>query len=448
VDRRDIPRITKSIIHQLHAVRRQELFYTASSSIRNDEASSSEQRDLENVIEAVLLEFRRSVQCSDKPETGEEEATAQSKPPAQFELENKTQRIRLRPSVAADPAITLSIPQTSFTTTDAKHKYNGIREEWQRGASTMTTLVSPQSTTSITWTKHGGHLGEPSESPSESSTTADSPSDENSESTSQTRRTSSCHGHSQDQKPQTSQASLGAPSIASTITSFPKLLSRHCTREWIRPLANSEDLHRRASTELSYQGANSHANRPSHHDMPFNESSFPLSWAGDNFQSRNPSGYFTNEIPNDRRSTVSQSSLNAKGFGSQIGSAAHRRRSTASYDIKASILHDQFLPNILSKFFNNSNRGSPGSPDSKDTMHSGAFAPYNSPAHGHLPVNTPKSGNVSFTERDSTVLVEDRTRIHEVLVGGTTAGGKRRRDTCSEDNRPHVCEDDIDNRVR
>lgn len=443
VNRRDIPLIAKSIIYQLHTIRPQERVYTTSNSGEKDEASSSEQRDLESVIEAALLEFTRPAQYGDKARMHKEETTSESKMPAQFKPESETHRINPRPSVAADPAITLSIPQTSFTIPDADYKHNVLRKDWKQGASTTTTLISPQSITAISWTKHGGHSGEPTESP----VATDSPSDENSENTAETRRTSSCHGHNQDQKLEASQTSLGASSVASSMTSFPKLLSRHCTREWIKPLATLEDLHHRPSSEPFCQGAESRAERPSH--APFNDNSFSNSWAGDSFPSRDASGYFTNEAQNARRSTISQSSMaNLKSFGTQIGAARHRRRSTASYDSRAPGLQDQFLPNILSRFFNSKNKGTPGSPDSKETMHSGALAPYNSPAHGHYSANTPRSGNGSFTEQSPTVSVEDRARIQEVLVGGPALLHRRRCDTCSEDNRPHICEEDIENRVR
>ncbi|KAL6890711.1 hypothetical protein GGI43DRAFT_216034 [Trichoderma evansii] len=442
VNRCDIPLITKSIIHQLQAIRPQNRFYTTCNSEEKDEASSSEQRDLENVIEAALLEFTRPAQNGDKTRTHEEETTYESKMPSQIKLESETRRINLRPSIAADPAITLSIPQTSFTIPDADYKHNVLRKDWKQGVSTTTTLISPRSITAITWAKHGGHSEEPTESP----VATDSPSDESSGNTAETRRTSSCHGHNQDQKLEASQTSLGASSVASSMTSFPKLLSRHCTREWIKPLANLEDLHHRPSSEPFYQGAKSRADRLSH--TPFNESSFSNSWAGDSFQSRDASGYFTNEAQNARRSTISQSSMaNLKSFGTQIGAARHRRRSTASYDSRAPVLQDHFLPNILSRFFNSKNNGTPGSPDSKETMHSGALPPYNSPAQGHYSANTPKSGNGSFIERSPTVSVEDRARIQEVLVGGSAVMHRRRCDTCSEDNRPHICEDDIENRL-
>lgn len=441
VNRREIPLIAKSIIRQLHTIRPQERLYTTSNCEEKDEASSSEQRDLENIIEAALFEFGKLAQYSDKTRAQGEEITSENKTPAQFKLESESQRINLRPSIAADPAITLSIPETSFTIPDADHKHNVLRKDWKRGTSTATTLISPQSITSITWTKHDGQLEKPTESP----VTTDSPSDENS---AETRRTSSCHGHDQDQKLEASQTSLGASSVASSMTSFPKLLSRHCTREWIKPLTNLEDFHHRPSSEPNYPGSESRADRPSH--LPFNESSFSNSWAGDSFQSHDASSYFTNEAhQNARRSTISQSPLgNLKNFGSQIGAARHRRRSTASYDSRAPVWEDHFLPSILSRFFHNKNKGTPGSPDSKETMHSGALAPCNSPAHGHYSANNPRSGNGSFHERSPTVSVEDRARIQEVLVGGPAAMHRRRCDTCSEDNRPHICEEDMENRVR
>lgn len=436
VNRRDIPLITKSIIHQLHAVRPQERFSTTSNSEEKDESSSSEQRDLEYVIEAALLEYMRPAQHGDKLGTHDEK-TSESRLPVQIKLESEAQRINLRPSIAADPTITLSIPKTSFTIPDADHQHNVLRKDSKPGASTTT--VSPQNNTAMTWAEHGEHLAKPT-------VTTDSPSDENSENNTEAPRASSCPSHIQHKTSDISQTSLGASSVASSMTSFPKLLSRHCTREWIKPLANLEDHHHRPLSELYYQKNEPHAGHPSR--APYNESSLSNSWTADGFQSRDASGYFANEAPDARRATMSQASLKSvKGYGSQIGAARHRRRSTTSYDPRAPAMQDHFLPNILSRFFYNKSKATPGSPDSKETMHSGALAPYNSPAPGHYSANTPRSGNGSFIERSPMLSVEDRARIQEVLVEGPATMRRRRCDTCSEDNRPHVCEEDIENRV-
>ncbi|KAL7924913.1 hypothetical protein ACQKWADRAFT_286337 [Trichoderma austrokoningii] len=436
VKRRDIPLITKSIIQQLHAVRPQERFSTTSNSEEEDESSSSEQRDLEHVIEAALLEYSRPAQHGDKSRT-HNESTSENRIPVQIKLESDAQRINPRPSIAADPTITLSIPKTSFTIPDADHQHNVLRKDSKQGASTAT--VSPHSKTAITWAKHDEHVAKPT-------ATTDSPLDENSENDAEAPRAASCPSHMQHQKSDVSQTSLGASSVASSMTSFPKLLSRHCTREWIKPLANLEDRHHRPSSELYYQGNEYHAGHPSH--APNNENSLSNSWTADDFQSRDASGYFTNEAPNARRSTISQASLkNVKGYGSQIGAARHRRRSTTSYDPRAPAMQDHFLPNILSKFFHNKSKATPGTPDSKDTLHSGALAPYNSPAPGHVSTSTPRSGNGSFIERSPALSMEDRARIQEVLVEGPAAMRRRRCDTCSEDNRPHVCEEDTEDRV-
>ncbi|EHK44067.1 hypothetical protein TRIATDRAFT_87141 [Trichoderma atroviride IMI 206040] len=442
VNRRDIPLITKSIIRHLHAVRPQERFYTTSNSEEEDEASSSQQRDLESIVEAALFEYMRPAQHNDKTRKHDDENTSENKMPVQIKLESEAQRINPRPSIAADPTITLSVPETSFTIPDADRKHNVLRKDSKQGASTTTALLSPQRSTAITWTKDSEHLEEPTKPP-----TTDNPSDENSGNTADAPRASSCPSPIQHQDSDVSQTSVGASSIASSMTSFPKLLSRHCTREWIKPLASLEDRHHRPSSELYYQGNESQAGQPSH--APYNESSLSNSWTADDFQSRNASGYFSNEVQNARRSTMSHSSLKSmKGFGSQIGAARHRRRSTTSFDPSAPALQDNFLPNILSRFFLNKSKETPGSPDSKETLHSGALAPYNSPIHGHYSANTPRSGNGSFIERSPALSVEDRARIQEVLVEGPAAMRRRRCDTCSEDNRPHVCEEDIENRVR
>lgn len=445
VGRRDIPLITKNIIHQLHKVGLPDRLFGTISCIGNGEATCSEdERDLENAIETTLLQFRTSPQCVGMTEAHHGEILPpQGKMAPQFSLENEHPCIRLRPSVVADPAITLSTPQTSFTAADANHKHDGAQKERQREAPTVTTLVSPQSAVPITWTEDGGHLGEPFES----SATASSPSNEDPESTSQTCRPSSCRDHSQDQDLEASQSSLGASSIASTITSFPKLLSRHCTREWIRPITNLEDIYHKASDDSHYQPVDAHADLLSHHHMPFSESPFTMPWPGDGFQSRTTSSYLNNEALNARRSTVSQPLKGTKEFGSQIGSAAHRRRSAPADNSKTMTLHDHFLPNILGKFFIIKRKKAPRSPDSQETEYSGALPPYNSPVPDHMPVSTPETETGSSKGHTPTVSVEDRLKIHEALVGGSAVVDTRRRDTCSEDNRPHVCEEDMENRV-
>ncbi|KAL7910810.1 hypothetical protein GGI35DRAFT_492433 [Trichoderma velutinum] len=405
VERQDIPLITESIFRQLNTTRlTQNPSRIIGDSTEKHEAWSEEKGELENIIEATLMACRRPVRYDNILETGDGDTSCQSKLPAQFMMEHESRQIKPRPSVVSDPAMTLSIPRTSFTNADSTHKVNEARNKWQQEASsTSTTLCSPQSVTSITWAKHGGHSGESLLSPD----SANSSLDENSERISQTRRTSSCRTHKKDERLEASQVSVGSSSVASTITSFPKLLSRHCTREWIKPLVSLEDK----STDPSYQGVDDGTNRLSHDpDTSFTETTVPTCWPGDSFQSPNNSGYFTHEAPKSRRTTVSQSSpTNVKSFGTQIGSSAHRRRSTLTYDSKASPSTDHFIPNILGKFF---------------------------------------YGKGSFTEHTSTLSVEDGATMRIVDVGSSEAADRRRhRDTCSEDNRPHVCEDDMENRV-
>ncbi|KAK1251741.1 hypothetical protein MKX07_007220 [Trichoderma sp. CBMAI-0711] len=423
LEHKDVPLITKSIIRQLRIAG----FRQHRPSMDRDESSwSDDDEELENAIKASLMEFRSPVQRSNTSEAEVEDASPHSKLPVQSAWENANRHMKPRPSVVADPALTLSPPQTAFTVAGSSHKHEGKQDK----AST-TRLVSPHSVTAINWTKHSGHLGEPSGTPVVTTTP-------------ETRPTSSCNDDIQDQEPETSQAPLGSSSLASTITSFPKLLSRHCTREWIKPIVNLEDT----STTSSHQAMNTQADDGSrHHQAHFDEDPVSMSWDGETLRSSDASGYFTNEAPSARRSTVSQSSTkNLKHFGSHLGSSAHRRRSCPADESKALSSHDHFFPSILGKFFASRNREVLGSPDSEETPDSGALEPFNSPAHEHLPVTPPSSGCGSPPKRTSTVSLEDRARIYEALVGSSGAAvDRRRRDTCSEDNRPHVCADDMDN---
>ncbi|KAL7810016.1 hypothetical protein V8C44DRAFT_333096 [Trichoderma aethiopicum] len=428
LEHKDIPLITKSIIRQLRiAGFRQH----RPSMDRDDSSWSEDDEELENTIKASLMEFRSPVHRSDTFKTEADVSSPHGgKLPAQSAWESVNRHMKPRPSVVADPAITLSTPETAFTVAESGHKHKSKRETPSR-----TRLVSPHSVTAITWTKHSGHLGEPPETP-----VSATPSDENS---AETRPNSSHNEEKQGQEPETSQASLRSSSLGPTITSFPKLLSRHCTREWIKPIVNLEDT----STSSSHQEMNTQASdRSRHHQAHFDEDPVSMSWDGETLHSSNASGYFANEASSARRSTVSQSSTRTpKHFGSHLGSAAHRRRSAPADESRVASSHDHFFPSILGKFFTGRNREVPGSPDSEETPESGALEPFHSPAHEHLPVTPPRSGCGSPPKRTSTLSSEDRARIHEALVG--TSGGPvdgRRRDTCSEDNRPHVCADDMD----
>ncbi|KAL7820637.1 hypothetical protein V8C26DRAFT_362885 [Trichoderma gracile] len=430
LEHKDIPLITKSIIRQLRIAG----FRQHRPSMDRDESSwSDDDEELENTIKASLMEFRSPVHRSRTFETQLEAASPHSKLPVQsaWENANRHRHMKPRPSVVADPAITLSPPQTTLTAAESSHRHKGKRD-----TSSTTRQDSPHSVTAIIGAKHSGHLAEPSSTPAVAA-----PPDESSAGT---RPTSSCHDHIQDQEPETSQASLGSSTLAPTITSFPKLLSRHCTREWIKPIVNLEDT----STTSSHQAIDTQADdRARHHQAHFDEDPVSMSWDGETLRSSDASGYFANETLSARRSTVSQSSTkNLKHFGSHLGSSAHRRRSVPADESKAPPSHDHFFPNLLGKFFAGRNREAPGSPDSEETPDSGALEPFNSPAHEHLPVTTPRSGCGSPPKRTSTVSLEDRARIHEALVGGSGAAvERRRRDTCSEDNRPHMCADDMDN---
>ncbi|KKP01076.1 hypothetical protein THAR02_06813 [Trichoderma harzianum] len=385
VERQDIPLITEMIFRQLNMTRlKRNGSRMIGGSTEKHEASSEANRQLEEIIEATLMAFKRPIRYDNTSEAGEAGLSSPSKLPVQFAMEHGSQRRKLQSSVVSDAENTLGIPQTSLTAADSTHKVNGVREKWQQGpSSTSTTLFSQQSATSITWAKHGGHAGESLLSPD----SANSSSDDNSERTSQTRRTSSCRIHKQDERLEASQSSIGSSSVASTITSFPKLLSRHCTREWIKPLVSLEDK----STNPSHQGVDDGTNRISRErDASFTDTTDSMCWPGDSFQSINTSGYFTNEAPKSRRTTVSQSSLaNTKSFGSQIGSSAHRRRSTLTYDSKASPSTDHFFPNILGKFFVGRNMEEPETPDSKRTTDSDSISHLNSPSHVQVHVGAP-----------------------------------------------------------
>ncbi|PNP60397.1 hypothetical protein THARTR1_00421 [Trichoderma harzianum] len=385
VERQDIPLITEMIFSHLNtAGLKRNGSLMIGGSTENHGASFEENGELEKIVEATLIAFRRPARYDNTPEAGERDTSPQSKLPVQFAMEHESQRTTLRPPMVSDPANTLNIPQTSTTVSDSTHKVNRAREKWQQEASsTSTTLISSQNVASITWAKHGGHAVESPLFPD----SARSSSDENSERTSQTRPTSSGRTQTQDERLEASQDSIGSSSVASTITSFPKLLSRHCTREWIKPLVSLEDK----STNPSYQGVDGDANQiPREPHTSFNETTDPMCWPSDSFQSPNTSGYFTDEAPKSRRTTVSQSSpTNMKSFGSQIGSSAHRRRSTLTYDSKASPSTDHFFPNILGKFFVGRNTEEPETPDSERAMDSDALARLDSPAHVQVHVGAP-----------------------------------------------------------
>ncbi|KAI5464782.1 hypothetical protein BGZ63DRAFT_378668 [Mariannaea sp. PMI_226] len=129
-------------------------------------------------------------------------------------------------------------------------------------------------------------------------------------------------------------------------------------------------------------------------------------------------------------------------FGASIGSASHKRRSSQfPHLLKRQESHDGFFPTLMEKIrqgshkifhHHHSREGSEEAPPITSSTASGAYG------HGK-----------QLSSRDSTVRDKmplppkpDITGIYEAMTGTRLVVSRCRNGACSEDNRPHVCEND------
>lgn len=373
-------------------------------------------------------------------------------------FDKQSNSIRPRPSVAIDPATTISIPRPSFSGLGSQNS-QPVTNSWGTLQSTTSTVVSRQSITEITWVENGGKIGgRRSSSLSSDSTSATL---QTSWSQSSPKGTSfhveaeairgSLDWFSSPLRPtygekRNSSMQSGKTVIASQITSFPQLRSRHCTNDWIKPPAKVDEPNESIANNLYLQGVDAHCggnSNPAFLDLGMQEK-LKEPWSCNLSLLNDGPGQSTEEIWQGHDLSDDSPVITAKNdAGVFIGTTAHRHHSADLIDASVDS-NNGFFPSILNKIRQSSQRV--------------MYPLFNAQNFESLVISTPHSFLVDSAQAQSELGLRhgcergNMSRLSDFDVAGTyraVARGrrieKRRRKTCSEDNRPHICENDLDN---
>ncbi|ODA82189.1 hypothetical protein RJ55_00695 [Drechmeria coniospora] len=235
----------------------------------------------------------------------------------------------------------------------------------------------------------------------------------------------------------------------STMTSFPELRSRHCTREWTRPPVEMEQLNRAPSMDFYQLGVDAHSGgtSPIPKDCVGEDLAKTLDFDHSLF-THDPFSYANIHAPGRRVTDSLAYARSDRRLGSRIGSASHQRRSSLFVGSKPADapldLHEGSMPAVLDrlrslrKSYLHDRRHVSGG-----TCESEMAAPANTPANDH---SGSRSRDSLIRELTPELPKADPAGIYEAMTGSRVIRPSDICGTCSEDHRPHLCENHVEMR--
>lgn len=367
------------------------------------------------------------------------------------------------PSVTiAGPATTISLPKTSFANLAASDMKVHTKTRGTE-SSTMTTIVSRQSVAEITWSRYPEdyHSAEYTALQSHSRAQSDCCPPINEATSSwayKNRRQSQPPQTTEDfvlrhystsqmtadfhtsNEPKTAPDGEQGTGDETVITSFPALLSRHCTGDGLSTPTNICKFIEAPPQTLYQEGVDAHCGNASKASKAFGKSQ--------KLSQRDHCLLFGKDLFSKTAEEVSKQGTGArtplaaeKRLGASLGAHTNRRRSTQAAGLEKDIAeqHGNFLPSLMDKirqgshkvFHRHHSRGPSEEAGSSKTIDQ----PQDSPET--------RSRNSIIRERTPEPSKPDSVGIYEAMTGTRLNVPRHRGQTCSEDNRPHVCEDEL-----
>ncbi|PFH59351.1 hypothetical protein XA68_12480 [Ophiocordyceps unilateralis] len=365
-------------------------------------------------------------------------------------LHSRHNAIMPSPSAAAEPATTISVPKTSFSSLGGSDCRGYVDVDGTGAPMTRATVVSRQSAADIIWREN-----EPFRRLSASRNASEPFPKINWRCHSTPGQLDTpVHGHLYERAHNAADCSLmtdaavmgdearregswteGSQSLSivddASMTSFPELPRRQCTNEWLNPPASMEQLTQGLPTDLYKMGIDAHGDG-SPVDTPriegLQELAIKAMGCNQTLFRGDPFHHVEAHQTVDGAASAWRSSASTprdKRMGTSIGSSAHRRRSSHVPDgrVWRPESPDGLIPVIL------------------DRLRKSGHKMFHRPdCAGHrAPANTP-SGHDVPRGRLSVRTVEGNAAAGRRMM----AGCRRSHDVCSEDNRPHVCADEMD----
>ncbi|KAG6049822.1 hypothetical protein E4U39_005438 [Claviceps sp. Clav50 group G5] len=368
-----------------------------------------------------------------------------------------------RLSTAADPATTISVPKTVFSSTNWDDRRVSLADS-VLSSSTKTTIVSRGSVSEIVWTEHRS---------SDATRFRHSLSSAGHSHDTVCQHCFRCHSQSQCHNMMEVEraasvcrfASLFPPSTnaatnkrasrstdeESNITSFPELRPRNCTNDWLKPPIEIDQLLRNKSSDMYRRGVDAHSGlMPKSPQSSTWPSPVPFSLPCDESVFNSKESFFSaRRYLQDRRVTETSEGEGRKQSFKSMSSASYGRRATPVPSANQSPWQSdgELISQIVNTLRQHSQDGVRG--EGVDSGERGDWP--QEPKTLQPPKATPAAGHRS---RDSIIIertlkppAPDKAGIYEALTGSRMVVPKRGCTNCSEDNRPHVCKDDVESRT-
>lgn len=369
-----------------------------------------------------------------------------------------------RLSAAADPATTISLPRTVFSYTNWGGREFSTTDS-RVDSSTKTTILSRGSVSEIVWAESPStDVDGFRDSLSSAGLFEDGISQHclrchslskcvrcqkmiEAERTDSNCRFASLFPPSTNPNPVLNKRVSRSTDDGSNITSFPELRPRQCTNDWLKPPVEIEQLLQTQSSNLYRRGVDAHSGLAPNSPESVWEQTLPLSVPCDDSVFNKNSLFSAGACFQERRGTESSAGASGKHLGNSIRSASRgRRRSSKIPTTNQSPWESQgqVFPHVLNKLRQNSQHSI-----LEEGLHSREWATWSPEPEMLLPLEPSQAAN--SRSRDSIIRERtlkrptvDTSGIYEALTGSRMTKQKEKCAACSEDNRPHVCKDDLD----
>ncbi|KAG6220152.1 hypothetical protein E4U34_003115 [Claviceps purpurea] len=368
-----------------------------------------------------------------------------------------------RLSTAADPATTISVPKTVFSSTNWDDRRVSLADSGL-SSSTKTTIVSRGSVSEIVWTEHRSSDATRFQ---HSLSSAGHSYDAVCQHCLRYHPLSQCHNMMEVERAasvcrfaslfplSTNLASSKRASRStdeeSNITSFPELRPRNCTNDWLKPPIEIDQLLRNKSSDLYRRGVDAHSGlMPKSPQSSAWPSPAPFSLPCDESVFNSKDSFFsTRRYLQDGRVTETLAGDGRKQSFKSMSSTSYSRRATPVPVANQSPWQSdgELISQIVNTLRQHSQDGVRGEgvdsgergdwPQEPETLE----PPEATPAAVH------RSRDSIVKERTLKPPVPDKAGIYEALTGSRMVVPKRGCTNCSEDNRPHVCKDDVVSRT-
>ena len=414
-------------------------------------------KDLEGVVEDVAEEMRRRQTSVSNVRT----SILNSSKPALPRLSKSGNGFLPSLSTTADPATTICLPRTSVATRSPLDSQIRTKTREQEAHAT-TTIVSRRSVAEIVWAPDDCSKSPPSAGHRDSLArksslkSADDPSRRAFRHQSRVAFTGFSLNHYAAEDDLDSlvadisrahseaRSSLSEPKL----TSFPKLGSRHCTKEWLIPPVDLDSESLLPTSDFYHRGVDAHSGAEARPSTPVADEPLKPRQCDYTLFDSNP---FVETEASTTKSELGDTDCplfrEGKRIGSSIGASSHRRKSSqipVRRD-RSDSSEDGLIPILVDKIRKGGHKIFHSHHGSEMQSDNGAPTPHNSVGD---PESQPTSG---IRSRDSIARTHtpepagiDRVGIYEAMTGSRLlVRGRKRGDTCSEDNRPHLYDDSV-----